>query len=357
MQRTALYEEHEKIGGKIVDFNGWALPVQFSGIVKEHLHTRSAASLFDCSHMGEYSIKGVEAIQKFSDLIISDLSKVPVGRCRYGAILNDGGGILDDLITFRMSEDEIYVVTNAGPIEEVTKRICDDNEGAVHISYETAKIDIQGPKSRDHLLALGFDAAQELKYFNATWTEWEGHRILLARTGYTGELGYELFMENDLAPGIWNRILERDGVEPAGLGARDTIRTEVCYGLSGQDFNTDVSPLEAGMETFIAWDTQFVGKQSLQKIRDTNEYSVLVPIVTQSRRAPRHDFEVFHKGIQVGIVTSGTFGPSVEHGVGLARIEKAYATPGTKLTAGPKELEIEVSMVPVYSNGTCRIKI
>jgi aminomethyltransferase len=357
MQRTALYEEHERIGGKIVDFNGWALPVQFSGIVKEHLHTRSAASLFDCSHMGEYSIKGAEAIRKFSDLIISDLAKVPVGRCRYGAILNDSGGILDDLITFRMSEDEIYVVTNAGPIEAVTKRICDDNDGAVHVSYETAKIDIQGPDSREHLLALGFQAAQELKYFNATWTDWEGHRILLARTGYTGELGYELFMENDLASMVWNRILEREGVEPAGLGARDTIRTEVCYGLSGQDFNVEISPLEAAMEPFIAWDTDFVGKSALVEIKEKNEYPVLVPIQTQSRRAPRHDFEIFNEDKQVGVVTSGTFGPSVEHGVGLARIQKDFSVPGTKLTAGPKSLEIEVTNVPIYSKGTCRIKI
>jgi len=357
MQRTPLYDEHEKIGGKVVDFNGWALPVQFSGIVKEHLHTRSAASLFDCSHMGEYSIKGVEAIQKFSDLIISDLTKVPIGRCRYGAILDESAGILDDLITFRMAEDEIYVVTNAGPIESVTKQICDDNDGAVHVSYETAKIDIQGPKSRDHLLGLGFEAATELKYFNATWTEWEGHKILLARTGYTGELGYELFMDNELAPEVWNRILECEGVEPAGLGARDTIRTEVCYGLSGQDFNTEISPLEAAMEPFIAWDTEFIGKEKLERIREKDEYAVLVPIVTKSRRAPRHDFEVFHGENKVGVVTSGTFGPSVEHGVGLARIDREFSKLGTQLTAGPKGLEIAITEVPVYTQGTCRIKI
>lgn len=357
MQKTALFDAHERLGGKVVDFNGWALPVQFTGIVKEHIHTRTAASLFDCSHMGEYVVKGKDAIRKYDNQIISDIFKLPVGRCRYGALLNQSGGILDDLITFRMAEDELYVVTNAGPLEHVTEIFCADNPGMTHVSYETAKIDIQGPKARDHALAAGFKDVEALKYFNALWTTWEGHRVLLSRTGYTGELGYELFMDNDLAETVWNRFHEMDGVELAGLGARDTLRTEVGYGLSGQDFNDSITPLEANMAPFIEWDTDFIGKDALVKQRDDNTYSVLVPIKTNSRRAPRHDFIVEHEGTEIGTVTTGTFGPSVEHGVGYARIPKQYATPGTTLTAGPKQLEIEVSTAPFYTNGTCRIKI
>lgn len=357
MQKTALFGEHERLGAKIVDFNGWALPLQFSGIIKEHVQTRTHAGLFDCSHMGEYRIRGRDAIERYGREIISDVSKIPVGRCRYGAILNDRGGILDDLITFRMSEEELYVVTNAGPIESVTERICGDNPGAEHVSYETAKIDVQGPMARELVMKAGFQEAETLKYFKAAWTTWDGHEVLLSRTGYTGELGYELFMANDLAPKLWNLFLDMDGIEAAGLGARDTLRTEVGYGLSGQDFDDTVTPMEAGMASFIAWDTDFVGKTALEAKRDAGGYPVSVGIITRSRRKPQHGFEVKKDGRVIGEVSSGTYGPSLEHGVGIARIDPRYSEIGTKLSAGPKDLDIEVAEIPFYKHGTCRVAI
>jgi aminomethyltransferase len=357
MHKTSLHDTHEALGGKIVDFNGWALPIQFAGIVKEHTHTRTQASLFDCSHMGEYTVKGADAIEQFSKEIISDLSKIPVGRCRYGALLNEDGGIIDDLITFRMAEDELYVVTNAGPLAVVTERLCGSNPGMENVSFETSKVDIQGPLARECALKAGFSDVESLKYFNALWTTWEGHRVLLARTGYTGELGYELFMSNEIAEEVWKRFNAMDVVEPAGLGARDTLRTEVGYGLSGQDFNTAYSPLESNMQPFINWGSEFVGKEALVAQRDANEYSVLVPIQTSSRKSPRHDFEVFDGDTVVGTVTTGTFGPSVGYGIGFARVPQSLSSVGTKLTAGPKKIEIEVGTIPFYAGGTCRVKI
>lgn len=357
MQKTPLYERHVAAGGKIVDFNGWALPVQFQGIIEEHTHTREKAGLFDCSHMGEYRIHGAEAIEAFDRQIISDLSKLAVGRCRYGAILDEAGGILDDLITFRMSDDELYVVTNAGPLDVVTARICGGNDGAEHVSYETAKIDVQGPLARELLLEAGFKEASYLKYFNARWINWESHPILLSRTGYTGELGYELFMANELAEMVWDRFMNLGRIVPCGLGARDTLRTEVGYGLSGQDFDTSVTPLEAGMDPFIAWDTEFVGKDALLKKRDAGGYPVLVGFTTDSRRAPRHDMELKANGAAVGVVTSGTFGPSVGHGIGLGRVQPEYTAEGTQLTAGPRDLPVTVASPPFYKDGTCRIKV
>jgi aminomethyltransferase len=357
MHKTPLYNEHLDRGAKVVDFNGWALPLQFRGIVEEHHHTRTAASIFDCSHMGEYRVRGKEAILRYDREIISDVSTIPVGRCRYGAVLTEEGGILDDLITFRMSEDELYVVTNAGPLDVVTERFCAGAYGAEHVSFETAKIDIQGPTARDVALAAGFEAARTLKYFNAVWTEWRGKPIVFSRTGYTGELGYEIFMDNALAPEIWNALIDIEGVEPAGLGARDTLRTEVGYGLSGQDFDSSITPLEAGMESFIAWDTEFTGKAALEKMRAEKHWQVLVGIQSNSRRAPRHGFELWDNDTRAGVVTSGTFGPSVEQGIGLARVDEAYATPGTILEAGPKRLEVEVAKVPFYTKGTCRVQV
>jgi aminomethyltransferase len=256
-----------------------------------------------------------------------------------------------------MAEDELYVVTNAGPIEHVTARLQENNPGLEHVSYETAKIDVQGPLSRDKVLAAGFDAAASLKYFNATWTRWEGTPVVLSRTGYTGELGYEIFLPNELAVRLWNVFLEMDDVEPAGLGARDTLRTEVGYNLSGQDFSETISPLEASMASFVAWEQEFVGSKALKARRDAGDYLVQVAVASPDRRAPRHDFEVYDGDSVVGLVTSGTFGPSVGHGVGLARVQAGYSAIGTELTAGARRLPLTVVELPFYKHGTCRMKV
>lgn len=356
MNRTPLYDEHLRWGGKVVDFNGWALPVQFSGIVSEHVHTRTKVSLFDCSHMGEYRVLGADSIERFSREVMSDIAAIPVGRCRYGAILNEAGGIVDDIITFRMGPEELYVVTNAGPLEHVTRRLQQGNPGVEHVSYETAKIDVQGPLSRERVLAAGLSPARDLKYFNAVWTEWRGSRVLLSRTGYTGELGYEIFLPNELAVELWKVFLAMDDVLPAGLGARDTLRTEVGYNLSGQDFNESVSPLEASMEPFIAWDREFVGAEAVRVRRESGDWRVQAAVASLDRRAPRHDFEVYDGDRAVGVVTSGTFGPSVGHGIGLARVDKRCSKIGTTLVAGAKRLPLTVVQTPFYKNGTCRVK-
>lgn len=357
MRETPLYNEHVALGARIVDFNGWALPLQFKGIIQEHLHTRSGCSVFDCSHMGEYRVKGREAVEKYDGQVISDVGSIPLGRGRYGAILNESGGIIDDLITFRLGEDELYVVTNAGPLEAVTERLCRKRSGVENVSEETAKIDVQGPKSREYMLRLGFEGARGLKYFNAMWTVWEGREVVLSRTGYTGELGYEIFLPNELAPVLWRRLLDMEGVAPAGLGARDTLRTEVGYALSGQDFDQSVTPLEAGMEEYIAWETEFVGKKALQAKRDEGDYPVLVGIRSADRRAPRHKQELKAEGVAVGEVTSGVYGPSVGVGVGLARVPRDLAEPGIALTAGPKDLPVVTAKPPFYTGGTCRVKV
>jgi aminomethyltransferase len=363
MRRTPLHDEHIALGGKVVDFHGWALPVQFAGIIEEHNHTRSKAALFDCSHMGEFTIRGEEAVRAFSNLVCLDPLKVPVGRGKYGAMLNSEGGIIDDVIAFRLGEFDFYVVTNAGPLDVVSGRICGadgrartdaDGPGARDVSDETAKIDIQGPQARD-ILAQEIPECTSLKYYQARRAQWKGVDIVLARTGYTGELGFELFVPNRIAVDLWRKLLSYSDVKPAGLGARDTLRTEMCYGLSGQDFDDSRTPLEAGMAGFIAWEKEFVGRDALIEKRDAGGYPVLTPIKTGDRRAPRHEFDVKHNGDVIGVVTSGTFGPSVGCGIGLAYVQEAFATPGMKLTAGPRDLEIETTTIPIYAKGTCRV--
>ncbi len=354
MRQTPLYDEHKALGCKIVDFSGWAMPVQYQGIVQEHLHTRKAVSLFDCSHMGEFTVVGAAAMEAFNRLVISDMSKIPVGRCRYGSFLNEDGGIIDDVITFRMAEDELFVVTNAGALERVSALITGAVDGAKDVSNETAKIDVQGPFARDIMERVGIEAAVALKYFRACRTEWKGHPLLVSRTGYTGELGYEIYMSNDAAVPLWRELLTFEETAPAGLGARDTLRTEVGYPLSGQDVKEDRTPLEANMEPFIAWDTEFVGKEALLRQKEAGGYQRLTAIKTADRRAPRHGFEVFDGDKTVGEVTSGTFGPSVGHGVGMGYLLEGYQKPGLALSAGPRRLAIETAEFPFYTEGTCR---
>jgi glycine cleavage system T protein (aminomethyltransferase) len=354
MRQTPLTEELAAIGGKIVDFHGWALPVQFAGIVREHEHTRTAVSIFDCSHMGEFEITGAEAVAAHDRLVISDIAKLKPGRARYGAFLNDDGGIIDDVITMKLDDDRLFVVTNAGPLEQVAAMLTAIGPGVRNVSDGTAKIDVQGPRARNLLVEAGYPLAGELNYFGMGATEWDGAPVILSRTGYTGELGFEIYLPNEKAVPLWRELGAIDGVKPAGLGARDTLRTEMGYPLSGQDVDETRTPLEAGMDFFVAWDSAFRGKEALVRQRDAGDYAVLTPIRTADRRAPRHDFEVKADGAVVGRVTSGTFGPSVGHGVGLAYLSQDCASPGTALTAGPRDLPIEVAEIPFYKQGTCR---
>ena len=356
MQQTALFPEYAASGAKVVDFHGWALPVQFAGIVQEHLHTREKAGLFDCSHMGEFLLKGDAAIKRLNDLVYSDMLSLKVGVCRYSAILNDGAGIVDDAIGLRLAEDEIYLVTNAGPLEEVADLFA-NTPGVKNISDATSKIDLQGPKSRDILLEIGLDFIAPLKYWNGARGAWRGHDMVATRAGYTGELGYELFIGNAAAPELWRALVAHADVAPCGLGARDTLRTEVGYPLNGEDLSPAHTPIECGMERFINWDKHFPGKDFLAWQKEKNEYHVMVAIKTSDRRAPRHGMELKQGDTPAGVVTSGTFGPSVNIGVGLARVPQAFAAPGTQLTAGPRDLPVEVAEIPIYKNGTCRVKI
>lgn len=352
MRKTPLHDEYAASGGKVVDFHGWALPVQFQGIVQEHLHARAKAGLFDCSHMGEFVITGAAAIAAFDRLVFSDMVNLRVGLCRYSALLNERGGVIDDCVGLKLDDETLYLVTNAGPLEEVAALLA-PIAGAENVSDATAKIDLQGPLARDILLETGLDVA-DLKYWNGRRAAWRGHDLVVTRAGYTGEVGYEIFVPNGAAVELWRALAAHPDVAPCGLGARDTLRTEVGYPLNGEDLSPDHTPLESGMDRLIAWDKEFTGKAALVAQRDAGGHPVLVAVKSLDRRAPRHGFEVRMGDAVVGVVTSGTFGPSVGAGVGLARLDPSAAAPGTALTAGPRGLPIETAAIPIYKDGTCR---
>ncbi|HOE65052.1 MAG TPA: glycine cleavage system aminomethyltransferase GcvT [Candidatus Hydrogenedentes bacterium] len=353
MRRTPLYDEHVANGAKVVDFHGWLLPIQYAGILEEHAHTRSRVSLFDCSHMGEFILKGHGSIRAFDRLVCMDAAGLPVGRCRYGALLNEAGRIVDDVIALRLDEDLLYVVTNAGALDAVRARILEHAPDARDVSESTAKIDVQGPGACEALMAAGISAARDLRYFAVCRTTWKGAEVIVTRAGYTGERGYELYLPPELAPKAWRALIAVPGTAPAGLGARDTLRTEMGYPLSGQDVDESRTPLEARMDRFIAWNKEFVGREALVELKRRGGYPVLTAIRTRDRRAPRHGFEAYADGVAVGTVTSGVFGPSVGYGIGLAYLPDALP-PESILTAGPRSIEIEVSELPFYRQGSCR---
>lgn len=353
MRYTPLHGIFEQYGGKVVDFHGWALPVQFAGIIQEHQHTREKAGLFDCSHMGEFVLRGAEAIAAFDRLVFSDMVNLRIGLCRYSAILNEQGGVIDDCVGMKLDADTLYLVTNAGPLDEVHGLLA-DIPGVENVSDATAKIDLQGPLARDILLETGFEAVHDVKYWNGLRMTWEGQEIVVTRAGYTGEVGYEIFVPNELAIPLWQRLAAHPEVACCGLGARDTLRTEVGYPLNGEDLAPDKTPLESGMDRLIKWDKEFVGKAALEAQRDAGNHTVLVAIKSLDRRAPRHGFEVKHDGVVVGTVTSGTFGPSVGCGVGLADLPRSLSKPGIALTAGLRDLPLETAEIPIYAGGTCR---
>lgn len=353
MRQTPLYEEHFALNGKVVDFHGWALPIQYKGILEEHHHTRTKVSLFDCSHMGEFMLRGAKAMRLLSKMVFNDMICLRVGRCRYSSILDVCGGIIDDLVAMKLSEDELFVVTNAGPLDKVSRilhRVCD----AENLSSKLAKIDVQGPLARQTLLNIGISEAATLKYFSGCRTQWRGTEIFLTRAGYTGELGFELYIPNDIAVPLWRELVAQPDVAPGGLGARDTLRMEMGYTLYGQDVDERHTTLEAGMGRFIDWDCDFHAKEYLTMQRENGKYRVRTGIRTEDRRAPRADWEVYQNGSTVGVITSGTFGPSVGYGIGMAYLPVEMSQPGNVFSAGPKGLRIITTDFPFYKGGSLR---
>ena len=353
MRQTPLHDEYINNGGKVVDFHGWALPIHFKGIIDEHNHTRNKVSIFDCSHMCEFMVKGAKAIRALEKMVFNDMLCLKVGRCRYSSILDVCGGIIDDMIAMKLSEGELLVVTNAGPQEKMARimhRVC----GAKDITETTAKIDVQGPLARDVLLGLDIADIEHLKYFQMCRTQWHDTDIIVSRAGYTGELGYELFIPNELAVPLWKALLQHSDVEPAGLGARDTLRLEMGYTLYGQDVDEAHTTLEAAMDRFIDWDSEFNARDFLMKQREMGRYKKRTGIRSFSRQAPRPGQTVFRDSQPVGNVTSGTYGPTVGYGIGMAYIPVELTTPGTTFTVGPRELEVETVEFPFYDGGSLR---
>lgn len=360
MKRTPLHEAHRGLGALIAPFGGWEMPIQYEGILAEHRWCREKSALFDICHMGEFRYRGDLEAGGLEDLFTFSVASIPVGRSRYGFLLNERGGIIDDLIVFRLAEDDAMIVVNAATADNdfdvISRRLRPGTEFR-NISGETGKLDIQGPLSRDVLAPLVEESVTRLPYFRFVRTRILGEEAIISRTGYTGELGYEIFLPASKIPELWERLLEDSRVKPAGLGARDLLRLEVGYSLYGNDLDEETTPLEAGLGGFVNFDKQFVGKDALLRQQQEGLSRVKAAFRISSRRSPRHHYAIHSQGGEaVGTVSSGAFSPMLGCGIGIGFVRPDCAATGTPLTVRHENVSMEATVVelPFYRDGSLR---
>ena len=358
---TPLYSEHLASQARMVEFAGWQMPIQYTGIIAEHLHCRARTAIFDTSHMGEFIVSGPTAVSDLDRLLTLDVASMDIGQCRYGYLLQEDGGVLDDLTCYRQDNDCFLLVVNAAPLQQDADWIQAHLSSSTEFddqSANTAKIDIQGPESRQALAkAMGY-AVPNLKFFRAC--EWPVGDIScwLSRTGYTGEWGYELYLPSDHAPDVWQRLLTTTGVLPAGLGARDTLRLEVGYPLYGQELQQDRTPVAAVGSSFMNLDKSFIGRTAVQRELEDGPVEQLVGLILEGKRAARAGDKVVVGDIEVGIVTSGSFAPSIGAAVAMAYVTADVAAnrPPVECISRTSRLPATIQSLPFYRDGTARKK-
>ncbi|OXS66471.1 glycine cleavage system protein T [Lysinibacillus sp. KCTC 33748] len=344
LKRTPLFEEYAKHGGKTIDFGGWELPVQFSSIKEEHDAVRNRAGLFDVSHMGEILVTGPNSLEFLQNLLTNDISKIAVGQAQYNAMCYEDGGVVDDLLTYKLADNHYLLCVNAANIEKDYDWMM-ENQHQYDVTIDNqseayAQIALQGPLAEEVLQTLTDTDLQTIKYFRfQADVEVAGHKALVSRSGYTGEDGFELYGSPEDIKALWGKILEAGkdkGVVPAGLGCRDTLRFEAGLPLYGQELSATISPLEAGIGFAVKLNKEgFNGHEALVAQKETGLSRKIVGIEMIDKGIPRHGYKVLKDGKEIGEVTTGTQLPSSKRNVGHALIDSQFATIGT-------ELEIEI---------------
>lgn len=359
LHNTPLVEEHIALGAKMVGFGGWNMPLQYEGILAEWEYNRKTCSIFDCSHMGEFSVQG-DAIQSGLDrLVTQHIANMPTKTCRYGAMINPSGGVIDDCIVYRKAPQEWMIVVNAANIDKNAKHFRSHLTSQANfkdISFETAKLDLQGPLSRDILKIFVPDVVR-LTYYTFDEFVLLGQKCLISRTGYTGELGYEIYYPWGKSKELWREILKNDRVKPTGLGVRDVLRIEMCYSLYGHELSEAISPLEAGLDQFIDFEKDFIGKEVLLKQKARGLHRRMGYFLSDSRRSPRPGHKILDQdGAPMGDVTSGTFSPALQRGIGLGFIDMGQCKVGSKIYFADEKTKgaAVLSQRPFYKNGSLK---
>jgi aminomethyltransferase len=358
MKSTPLISEHTALKALIAPFGGWNMPIQYEGIIAEHRWCREKAALFDICHMGEFLFRGEIVASGLEDVFTFSVAGIPVGRCRYGFLLNEKGGVIDDLIVFRLAENEAMIVTNAATIAKDFITIAERLRGGEFrdISDITGKIDLQGPLAREILAELIGKEISSIPYFKFTRMHLLNVEVIISRTGYTGELGYEIFIPAEKMVELWRLLLADERVKPAGLGARDLLRLEMGYSLYGSDIDEEITPLEAGLAAFVNFNKEFVGRDALLKQQREGLTRVKAAFRVASRRSPRHHYEICQEETPTGFVTSGAFSPMLGCGIGIGLVRPEAAVTGAPLTIrhGNMSMDATVCDLPFYTGGSLR---
>ncbi|SEN72034.1 aminomethyltransferase [Amphibacillus marinus] len=356
LKRTPLFPLYEQYGAKVINFGGWALPVHFSSIIDEHQAVRGAAGLFDVSHMGEFLIEGHQAESFLNYLLTNDVTKISINQAQYTAMCYPDGGTVDDLLVYKLADDRFLLVVNAANIEKDFNWVAEHASrfaglSISNISDQMAQLAIQGPQAEQILQQLtktdlsqikGFHFLQEIEIANIS-------DILVSRTGYTGEDGFELYLANSEAPKLWQALLAaNDAIMACGLGARDTLRFEARLALYGQELSDKISPLEAGISFTVKLNkpADFIGKTALAEQKAAGLKRKLVGVELLGRGIPRHDYRVLTaEGTEIGVITSGTHSPSLKKHLGLALINTDYSEVGTTVYIEIRNKLVEAKIV------------
>jgi aminomethyltransferase len=336
--RTPLYDRHVACGAKFVEFAGWEMPVSYRGVTEEHRAVRAACGIFDVSHMGELQLSGPAAEATVQTLTPNDVSRLRPGRAQYSALLTEEGTFIDDLLVYRMSADRFLLVVNAANRSADREWIQNHlHAGCVleDLSDQTALLALQGPKAVAILSRVVDIDLSTLKYYGFVETKIEQSPVLISRTGYTGEDGFELYLPPDAAPQVWDRLLavgQGDGLVPAGLGARDTLRLEAGMPLYGHELDPNTTPWEAGLDWVVKLEKgEFLGRKALVEKQSQPLSRKLVGFEIEDRGIARHGYAIFVEDRQVGWVTSGTWSPTYERALGMAYIRTEFSEPGQPL--------------------------
>lgn len=342
MNRTPLLDGHRALGAKLVDFAGWEMPIQYSGVVDEYRTVRTSAGLFDVSHMGRIAVAGANALPFLQRVTTNNAAKLADRESQYSMVCTPAGGIKDDIFVYRISPEEFLLCVNASNREKILAWLREHAEGTASLeirdrSLELAQCALQGPSSRAILLALGLSGVDTLKPRRCLEATVRGAPSLITRTGYTGELGYELFLPAPKALPIWNDLLEKGksaGLKPAGLGARDLLRLEMAYLLYGNDISEETTPLEAGAGWIVDFAKgEFIGREALRRQREQGVRRHLVAFELLHKAVPRHGFPILAGGQTenepIGEVTSGNLSPILQKGIGLGYVPPALAAAGS----------------------------
>ena len=358
LKKIALNDVHEQLGGKMVPFAGYNMPVRYTSDIEEHKTVREAVGVFDVSHMGEFMVRGPKALELIQLVTSNDAAKLADGKIQYSCLTNHTGGIVDDLLVYRLSEEEYMLVVNASNIEKDWNWLVEHNTmgaGLENISDNISLFAVQGPKAADALQSLTSIDLKNMVYYTFDKGEFAGvGNVIVSATGYTGSGGFEIYVPNENAKEVWDKIFEAGkefGIKPIGLGARDTLRLEMGFCLYGNDIDDTTSPIEAGLGWITKFTKDFINSEEIKRHKEQGTGRKLVAFEMIDRGIPRSHYEICtSQGEKIGEVTSGTQSPSLGKGIGMGYVKTNYTAPGTELyiKVRDKLIKAQVVKLPFY---------